>query len=250
MPRHRLDPDDAAVARRRLSRFLGDDPAQATAGVPAQAGVPAAAAASPGGARGPLVAPQMSGLAWLLVAGLGVLVFSGYLMSRHHGAVAPAAPSAAAVPAAAPTPSVAQIVVDVGGRVRHPGLVTLPLGARVADAIAAAGGALRRSDIALVDLAARVSDGQLLLIGVPGAAGGAISAGGSASAGGGATTPVDLNSATAEQLDGLPGVGPVLAQRIVDWRTEHGGFRSVDDLQQVPGIGPRKFADLKALVSA
>ena len=146
---------------------------------------------------------------------------------------------------AAPVASTAAtIVVDVGGRVRHPGLVTLTAGARVADAIAAAGGALRPADVATIDLAAHVSDGQLLLIGVPGAA----SAGGGPGASGGG--PVDLNTATVDQLDALPGVGPVLAQRIVSWREAHGGFRSVEDLQQVPGIGARKFSDLKALVSA
>jgi competence protein ComEA len=119
--------------------------------------------------------------------------------------------------------------------------VTLPAGSRVADAIAAAGGALRPGDIATIDLAAKVADGQLVLVGVPGAA-----TGGEASAAG----PVDINTATVDQLDALPGVGPVLAQRIVDYREAHGGFRSVDDLQQVPGIGARKFADLKNLVTA
>jgi competence protein ComEA len=143
-------------------------------------------------------------------------------------------------PASATT---AQIVVDVGGRVRHPGLVTLPAGSRVADAIAAAGGAVRAADLARINLAARVSDGQLLLVGVPGAS---AQAGGGSGPGGG---PVYLNAATVDQLDALPGVGPVLAQRIVDWRQQHGGFRSVDDLQQVPGIGARKFSDLKALVA-
>ncbi|MBV9097104.1 MAG: ComEA family DNA-binding protein, partial [Frankiaceae bacterium] len=134
-----------------------------------------------------------------------------------------------------------QIVVDVGGRVRRPGLVRLAPGARVADALRAAGGALRAADVATVDLAARVSDGQLLLIGVPQqAAAGAGSGGGSA--------PVSLSSATADQLDALPGIGPVLARRIVDWREAHGGFTSLTQLEQVPGVGPRTYERLKALV--
>lgn len=99
---------------------------------------------------------------------------------------------------------------------------------------------MRSADIATLDLAARVSDGQLLLIGVPGASQ-SVTAGGSSG-------PIDLNAATTDQLDALPGVGPVLAQHIVDWRQSHGGFTSVDQLRQVPGIGPRKFDDLKSLV--
>ena len=200
----------------------------------------------PGGPRGVLVVPQASALTWLIIVGLAVLVVSGFLLSRHHASAAASAGDAAPPPGLASTApttaTTAEIVVDVGGRVRHPGLVTLPTGSRVADAIAAAGGPLRPADLARINLAARVSDGQLLLIGVPGA-----SAESSGASGGGG--PVDLNSATVDQLDALPGVGPVLAQRIVDWRQAHGGFRTIDDLQQVPGIGPRKFSDLKALVA-
>lgn len=226
--------DDGSQSRRRLTALL-----PAPGWTPDQPAEPA----GPAGWRDRLlVAPQGRALAWLLGAGLVVVLAAGYLLSRHPAA-APAAPPPALPAAPLPSPTAASIVVDVGGRVRHPGLVTLPQGARVADAIAAAGGALRPADVAAIDLAARVSDGQLLLIGVPGGVAGP--AGGAASAG-----PIDLNSATADQLDALPGVGPVLAQRIVDWRQAHGGFRSVDDLQQVPGIGARKFSDLKALVSA
>jgi competence protein ComEA len=181
-------------------------------------------------------------LAWLLAAGATIVAISVLVMAHRHGSGGVDVPPAAGPPAlAAAPPSPAQIVVDVGGRVHHPGLVTLAVGARVADAIAAAGGAINASDIATLDLAARVSDGQLLLIGVRNAA----------TTTGGATAtaaPVGLNAATVDQLDGLPGVGPVLAQRIISWRDAHGGFRSIDELQQVPGIGARKYADLKALV--
>ena len=186
------------------------------------------------------VAPRATALAWLAGVGLVLVLLGSHLIHRgsHASAVSAAAPVAAAP---LPSAAAAMLVVDVGGKVRRPGLVRVAAGSRVADAIAAAGGALHPSDLATVNLAAKVTDGQLLLVGVPGAGVGSAS---------GASGPLDINAATADQLDALPGVGPVLAQRIVDWRTQHGGFRSVDDLQQVPGIGARKFADLKALVTA
>jgi competence protein ComEA len=160
-----------------------------------------------------------------------------------HRPSAPAYPAVTASYAPLPAPTPAGIIVDVGGRVRRPGLVTLSPGARVADALEAAGGPLRPRDVATLDLAAHVNDGELVLIGVrgapaPGAAGGA----------GGDSGPLDLNSATAEQLDGLPGIGPVLAERIVDWRTDNGAFSSVDQLDEVSGIGPSLLADLADLV--
>ena len=245
MATHRRHPDDESDSLRRLGRVLG---AAASGWTPPQPRL----AESPGlPGEGPrLAAPARwrvaaapSALTWLLVVGLGVLVLSGYLLSRHHASADVPADNAPVPAVSTLTPTAATIVVDVGGRVRRPGLVTLPAGARVADAIAAAGGALRPADIATIDLAAHVTDGQLLLIGVPGAAIGA-------TAPGAAAGPIDLNTATVDELDALPGVGPVLAQRIVAWREAHGGFRSVEDLQQVPGIGARKFSDLKALVSA
>jgi competence protein ComEA len=184
------------------------------------------------------------------LVGLGVIcavcvAVTAWVVLHHPSATAvafPARTTPLAAPLAAPTPT--GIVIDVGGRVRRPGLVTLSPGARVADALRAVGGALRPRDTAMLDLAARVSDGQLLLIGVAGAAG---PGGGSAGAGG-SSGPVDLNVATVDQLDALPGIGPVLAQRIVDWRTAHGGFRTVDDLNEVSGIGDSIFAELAPLV--
>jgi competence protein ComEA len=140
-----------------------------------------------------------------------------------------------------PTADGSSIVVDVGGRVRHPGLVTLPTGARVADAIRAAGGPLRRRELARIDLAARVVDGQLLMVGVsPASTGGA---------GSGTAAPVSLSTASLDELETLPGVGPVTAQKIIDWRTAHGGFSSVSQLQQVSGIGPARYAQLSPLVT-
>lgn len=192
------------------------------------------------------VSPEAARLRWLAFAALAAVLVVGFVV--FHGASG-RPPVESYRPLPVPSPVVTssagpQIVVDVGGRVRHPGLVTLPAGSRVADALAAAGGALRSADIATLDLAARVSDGQLLLIGVPGGD----AQGAAQSPGGAGPGPIDLNAATVDQLDALPGVGPVLAQHIVDWRQQHGGFTAVDQLRQVPGIGPRKFDQLKSLV--
>ncbi len=154
----------------------------------------------------------------------------------------------ASAPGSSRTPAL--IVVDVVGRVKSPGIYQLPSSARVADALAAAGGALPGVDLTSVNLAARVSDGQQIAIGVPGAPAAAEPApgtGGTASVS--ASSPVDLNTAGVEQLDGLPGVGPVLAQHIVDWRSAHGQFTSIDQLREVSGIGPSKFAAIKSLVT-
>ncbi|RBY78531.1 competence protein ComEA [Blastococcus sp. TF02-09] len=162
------------------------------------------------------------------------------------GSAAPPAPtSSPAVGEAAGTAT--PVVVAVVGQVARPGLVTVPTGSRVADALEAAGGLLPGTDPASVNLAALVTDGQQIAVGVPGVAGSqpAPSAGGGAAGGG----LVDLNRATAQELDALPGIGPVLAQRIVDHRDEQGPFRSVDQLDDVPGIGPTIFAELAELVT-
>ncbi|MFB7556376.1 helix-hairpin-helix domain-containing protein [Streptomyces brevispora] len=145
-----------------------------------------------------------------------------------------------------------RIVVDVSGKVRRPGIHRLPPGARVADALRAAGGVRPGVDLDGLNRARVLVDGEQILVGAPPgmvAAGGTEGGGAGQTATGGTTTgPVSLNSATAEQLDTLPGVGPVLAQHIVDYRTQHGGFRSVDELREVNGIGDRRFADLQPLV--
>ncbi|MFE2262817.1 helix-hairpin-helix domain-containing protein [Streptomyces griseosporeus] len=149
----------------------------------------------------------------------------------------------------------AEIVVDVSGKVRHPGIHRLPAGSRVADALEAAGGVRPGTDVTSLNRARFLVDGEQVVVGAPAAGGGAGAPAGGAMAGpasGGAAAgpwvPVSLNTATVEQLDTLPGVGPVLAQHIVDYRTEHGGFRSVDELREVNGIGDRRFADLRNLV--
>jgi competence protein ComEA len=148
-----------------------------------------------------------------------------------------------------PSASAASIVVAVTGKVRHPGVVTVPGGARVIDAVKAAGGPLPGADLGTLNLARKLTDGELVAVGVPGPA--PVIAGDSGSGGapaGGTTGPVDLNTATLAELDTLPGVGPVLAQRILDWRTAHGQFASVDQLADVPGIGESRMAQLRDLV--
>ncbi|MEU4393033.1 ComEA family DNA-binding protein [Kribbella sp. NPDC023855] len=141
----------------------------------------------------------------------------------------------------------ATVVVHVAGKVRRPGLVRASTGSRVADVLAAAGGALPGVDLTTLNLARPVTDGEQIVVGVPGAAPPSSPAAGNPTSTPGAPpgTPLDLNTATLAQLDALPGVGPVLAQRILDWRTEHGRFTSPDELQEVPGVGPKKFESLK-----
>jgi competence protein ComEA len=208
-------------------------------------------------------------MAFGVVAAIG-LVAAGVLVVHHRHAgtdeytgsswpgststIASDAASASPAPAggdAASTSGSDSIVVDVGGKVRHPGLVTLPPGSRVADAIAAAGGALRRRDIATTDLAARVGDGQLLLIGTAGSSGATagVTSGDPSSSAGSPAAPVDLSSADLTTLETLPGIGPVTAQKIIDWRTAHNGFTSIEQLQQVPGIGPAHYAEVESLVT-
>jgi competence protein ComEA len=116
----------------------------------------------------------------------------------------------------------------------------------VADAVSSAGGATPKADLALVNLAAPLSDGQQIV--VPARAP-PVSAAGGGAPGGAASGPVHLNSATVEQLDALPGVGPVTAQKIVDYRQAHGAFASVDDLDAIPGIGPARLEQLRDLVA-
>jgi competence protein ComEA len=172
--------------------------------------------------------------------------------------VAGAPPAGPVLPVAAPVDT-GPLVVSVSGRVARPGLVRLAPGSRVGDAVDAAGGATPDADLTGLNLAARVTDGEQVVVGVPtpvtppagAAAGGAApgSGGGSGGAGGAAGGRVDLNTATLEQLDQLPGVGPVTAQRILEWRTQNGRFAAVEQLQEVSGIGDARFATLRDLVS-
>jgi competence protein ComEA len=157
----------------------------------------------------------------------------------HRGASGVAVP-----PLRVPRPASAvkaKLVVDVAGAVRHPGLYRLEQGTRIADAVAMAGGATARADIELVNLAAPLADGEQVVVPTRGAA---AASGGTASP----SVPLDLNTASLEQLDTLPGIGPSTAQKILDYRQEHGAFHSLADLDAVSGIGPSRLAQLKGLV--
>ena len=155
-------------------------------------------------------------------------------------------------------------MVSVAGRVAHPGVVRVPDGARVADALAAAGGARPGVDLSGLNLARRLVDGEQIAVGVPPApdaagqppSGGAAGAGAAGrgraaagSAGAGPAAKVDLNTASVAQLDTLPGVGPVTAQHIVEWRSRNGRFARVDQLREIDGIGERRFQQLRELVT-
>jgi comEA protein len=204
---------------------VGADPSRASSALPARTTVP----------RGFATAPGKDG----------------------HGATGAAgAASGAATGGGAGT----GLVVHVVGQVRTPGVVALPAGARVRDAVERAGGALPGADLSAVNLARPLVDGEQLRVPRPGEAVTAPGAPGAAApswgtpagpggAGGAGAGPVNLNTATQQVLEELPGVGPVLAERIIAWRDEHGGFTSVDELAEVSGIGEKMFAQLQGKVT-
>lgn len=191
-----------------------------------------------------------------LVAGGGLLWYVRSMPSAVHIQTAATPPPAGhggggGATSPSPSPSPKAIVVDVAGWVRHPGVYELHDGQRVIDALNAAGGARSGADLAGINLAALLQDAQQILVSKKGEAG-SVGAGstistGSSSAGG--SGPVNLNTATLDQLETLSGIGEVLGQRIIDYREQHGAFKSVDDLQNVSGIGPARMADLKSQVT-
>ena len=200
----------------------------------------------------------------LLVVALVALALVGtvVVVLRMHGTSEPvpvragdasAGPVTPLVPSASPplspstgtTPPAAtgEVTVDVAGKVRRPGVTTLPMGSRVVDALRRAGGARSGVDLSSLNLARVLVDGEQILVG-RGVPGGGIAAGASTAAPDPTGALVNLNSATGEQLETLPGVGPVTAQKILDWRTAHGAFSSVDELLEVDGIGEKTLAEL------
>ncbi|CAB4338255.1 MAG: hypothetical protein F2839_03935 [Actinobacteria bacterium] len=177
----------------------------------------------------------------LAIVGL-IAVLGSIWLARPSAIVAQVATPA--VGATAQTPGVATqsdssgnvVVVDVEGDVDRPGLQRLPVGSRVADAIAAAGGLRKQGELGAINLAARLEDGQLLVIGAVALDGGTVD------------TRVSLNKGTLSDLDSLPGVGPVLAGRIISWREKNQRFSSIDELREVPGIGPKLFDNISSLI--
>jgi competence protein ComEA len=178
----------------------------------------------------------------IVLALSGVLFVGGRLLSHRGGVAAAPARTFAAPSVSAPS---ARLVVDVVGAVRRPGLYRVGAGSRVADALERAGGATQKADLDQVNLAAPVADGEQVV--VPRRVAGA-TAGATSSPGTGPGRPVQLSTATLEQLDALPGIGPVTAQKILDYRTQHGAFSSVDELDAIPGIGPARIDQLRGLV--
>ena len=165
---------------------------------------------------------------------VGVTLVAGWMWWQRQPRDITAVPGSSMSNSAAPVTG-GEVVVHVAGAVRHPGLVRLPAGARVAEAIDKAGGVKSPRYLDSVNLARVLVDGEQIVLGPPAAAAGA---GGKLS----------LGSATATELEQLPGVGPVLAQRIVSWRTDHGPFRSVDDLNEVSGVGESLMEQIRPLV--
>ena len=191
------------------------------------------------------------------------LVFTGSRLMAAQGHEVDAAPATPSLSAAqpsvtpSPTPSPRQIWVHVLGAVASPGVVGLPEGSRVADAIAAAGGLLPDADPAELNLAQPLPDGAQLIIGTVGAPRGelrvgdaqsAASGGGAGASEGGGQPTLNLNTATQAQLETLPGIGPATASKIIAWREANGGFTRVEELQEVDGIGPKTYARLEPLV--
>jgi competence protein ComEA len=181
----------------------------------------------------------------IAVAGLALLLVVAGKLLGGSGSQAALAPPAAPPETAPPPPQ--QLVVDVVGAVRRPGLYRLAPGARIADALTRAGGATAKAEVALINLAAPLADGQQVIVPRRGAT--AASAAAGAATPSAAAGPIHLNTATLDQLDSLPGVGPVTAQKILDYRQKHGSFASVDELDAVPGIGPARMEQLKDLVA-
>ncbi len=171
------------------------------------------------------------------------------------GAADGALPSGATVTSGAVDGRPERLLVHVAGAVRRPGVYALRDGARIQDAVRKAGGGRAGADLDALNLAAKVTDGQQVLVAKRGArtavaapSGGSAASSGAVGGPGAASATVDVNTADAAQLEALDGVGPAIAAKIVDWRTQNGPFRTVDDLAQVPGIGPKKLEAMRAQV--
>ncbi|KQV76055.1 hypothetical protein ASC61_14165 [Aeromicrobium sp. Root344] len=240
-PRRPSPPTDetrAEIARRRLAQLAASFDAE----------LPPAEEPEQERVRRTLELPHAKVLATIALAASVLLVW--WLLSGRPKTTEPAAPLAfgtSTAPTDTAKPAEAELIVDVVGKVRKPGIVTVPKGSRVYQAIEAAGGLKGRVDTASLNMARVLDDGEQILVGIEPVA--APAASGGASSGAPAGGKVNLNTATAEQLDTLPGVGPVTAQAILAWRDENGRFGSVEDLLDVKGIGDATLAELRDLVT-
>ena len=276
MPRAAPEPVLSEVVRQRLEALLAEVPARRVLGPPPDAPVRAATDASgatvetplparPAEDRGELARGRLAdrgraawefGRSHLVAVGIVLLtgcLWAGYsvLQARSTSVGPPVSTAPTVIASPSPTPSEpARILVHVLGSVERPGVVELTEGARVRDAIAAAGGLAADADPGELNLAAVVSDGSQLIIGDRREPRGEVRGDpeGGGSGGGGGDRKLSLNSATQAQLEALPGVGPVTAGRIIAWRTEHGKFSRIEELQEIDGIGPKTYSQLAALV--
>jgi competence protein ComEA len=189
--------------------------------------------------------PWLRRSGWAYIAAALALALVAWRLGASGGGGQPVRADAT-VPVRVDAPAPASGMVHVAGAVRRPGVYSIAPGARVVSVIRRAGGPTRRADLSALNLAAVLQDGQQVLVPTRAPSGGGASAGagGAAAAGG----PISLSSADAAALDGLDGIGPTLAARIVEWRAAHGGFASVDQLLEVPGIGPARLEALKSRV--
>lgn len=222
----------ADVARRRLAQLAASFEAEISQEKPDD--VPAARSRR-------VDAAHVRVLVTLAVAA-GVLL-TWWLLSERPRTSTPEPVSLSADTSASASPS-GELVIDVVGKVKRPGIVTLPAGSRVHEAVAEAGGVRGKADTSTLNMARVLTDGEQIIVGDAPAAGGP-SAGGPPAAG----ARISLGTATLEQLDTLPGIGPVTAQAILDHRSEHGPFTSVDDLLDVKGIGEKTLSDIRDRVT-
>jgi competence protein ComEA len=194
-----------------------------------------------------LTRPQLA----LCAVGAVLVLLLGARQLGRGGASDPPAPAATPVPLRVEAAEDERVVVHVAGAVKRPGIYRLLASSRVDDAVRLAGGATRRADLAGLNLAAKVEDGRQILVPervAPTSAAAPATAAAAAAGSAAPAQPVNLNTATLEQLDVLPGIGPALAQRILDFRDANGGFGTVEDLGEVPGIGDVRMASLRELV--
>lgn len=251
------------VVRQRLDALLAEIPARRAIPEPQlpvrpesaddEAGPAGPSSGVPGSEPVRGQAAQAAGAAWRFtkehLAAVGVILLTGCLWAGYTTMQATSTPVAVAVPTVVatptPTPTPVRLVrIHVIGAVVTPGVVGVPEGSRVGDAIEAAGGMSAAADPGELNLAAVLADGSQVVIGTKRKPQGEVRSGQSGGGAGTVEATINLNTATVEQLDTLPGVGPVTAQKILQWRTDHGRFSSVNELQEVDGIGPKSYADI------